>query len=260
MGSPASEPCRELTGFGKETQHEVTLTRDFEIAETEVIQAEFSSKMGYNNSISATSCQQPCPVEQVNWHEAAAYCNALSTSKGLGKCYDCNGAQENVVCETAPTYTGTSTKTIYDCPGYRLPTEAEWEYAIRGGTTSAFYSGPYTSGSCANKAESNADTIGWYKVNAMAIVQPVGGKLANDWGLRDMAGNVWEWCHDAYLVDLGPTAVTDPVETTGTVPDYNVIRGGSVAEFAHTMRSAFRRGLTITTGTSMGFRCARTLP
>jgi formylglycine-generating enzyme required for sulfatase activity len=258
MGSLPSAPCREVQGYGKETQHEVTLTRDFEIAETEVTQGEFSSKMGYNNSYSVAYCSATCPVEEISWHEAAAYCNAQSASKGLATCYSCTGSKENVVCDTAVAYTGT--KKIYDCPGYRLPTEAEWEYAVRAGTTDDYYSGPFTAKSCTNKPEPSADSIGWYKDNAATFIQDVGGKADNGWGLRDMAGNVWEWCHDAYKEDLGQAAVSDPEETQATIPGDRVCRGGSVSEFAHTLRSAFRWGGDPTDGTTTGFRCARTLP
>jgi formylglycine-generating enzyme required for sulfatase activity len=258
MGSPVGALCREVQGYGKETPHEVTLTRDFEIAETEVIRGEFSTRMGYDNSSSELYCGNACPVDNINWHEAAAYCNALSMSKGYATCYSCTGSKENVVCKTALTYTGA--KTIYDCPGYRLPTEAEWEYAIRAKTTDDFYSGPFTAKSCTNKAEPSADAIGWYKENAATFIQDVGGKAENGWGLRDMAGNVWEWCHDAYKEDLGPAAVTDYVETQATTPGHRVFRGGSVSEFAHTLRSAFRWGGDPTDGTAAGIRCARTLP
>ncbi len=248
MGSPSSpaEKCRQAN----ETQHKVTLTRDFEIAATETTQAQFSHLMAYNPSGFST-CGPTCPVEKVNWHEAVAYCNALSKKAGKTECYKCSGSGTTASCSDALSYTGAK---IYTCPGYRLPTEAEWEYAYRAGTTNAFYNGSISSCSA---ADANAGKIGWYDEDADKKTHQVAQKMANNWGLYDMAGNVWEWCHDGYEANLGSSAVSDPVKT---VSSSKVLRGASFGDTADRLRAAYRYSNSPTTSQdAYGFRCVRTL-
>ena len=109
----------------------------------------------------------------------------------------------------AVAYSG---KNVYVCPGYRLPTAAEWEYAYRAGTTTAYYSGTNASSKCTScgAVDKNADKIGWYCANANNTTNPVQGKLVNAWGLYDMAGNVWEWCHGWYTGSGPGPPVVDP--------------------------------------------------
>jgi formylglycine-generating enzyme required for sulfatase activity len=217
MGSPASEFARG----NEETQHRVTLTRDFYIQATEVTQGQFQDVMGYNPS-SSTGCGRDCPVEQVSWHEAAAYCNALSSREGLGQCYGCNGSGRDVTCSPSNRYS-----TPYSCSGYRLPTEAEWEYAARAGTTGPSYG--------------DLSAVAWYSDNSGDTTHRVGQKRANAWGLYDMLGNVWEWCHD-WGGDYPGGSVTDP-----SGPDAGssrVIRGGSWYSNARNVRAAYRNGNT----------------
>jgi len=133
MGSPAAEKCH----YTDEEQHDVTLTHDFEIQTTEVTQAQFKALMSYNPSV-FKSCGDNCPVEKVKWYEAAAYCNALSAKIGYAQCYTCTNSGTMVTCTWAVGYENEKT---YKCPGYRLPTEAEWEYAYRAGTQTAYYNG-----------------------------------------------------------------------------------------------------------------------
>ena len=249
MGSPTNE----LGRGSNETQYQVTLTRSFFMQKYEVTQSEFQARMGYNPS-HFSSCGGNCPVERVTWHEAAAYSNAVSRAAGLPECFTCTGSGTSVACEVAAAYTGAN---YYNCLGYRLPTEAEWEYAYRAGTTTAFYNGGITNTSC-SPLDANADAIAWYCGNAQSKTHPVGGKQPNAWGLYDMAGNVWEWCYDWF--GTYPTqAATDPVgAATGTA---RVRRGGGWDYLADVVRAAQRSVSTPTSRYySVGFRVVRSSP
>jgi formylglycine-generating enzyme required for sulfatase activity len=233
----------------------VILTHDFEILAHEVTQASFQALMGYNPSYFSLACGS-CPVEQVNWHEAAAYCNALSTKNSLPKCYFCTGTGTTVQCTDVSAYSGGK---IYSCPGYRLPTEAEWEYAYRAGTTTAYYSGNNDASACASatKLDANANAIAWYSANTKST-QPVGTKQPNAWKLHDMAGNVWEWCHDWFISDLGTSTATDPWgASSGTT---HLIRGGTWPNHAERLRAAARdHSLHSDRSAHVGVRCVRTI-
>jgi len=198
MGSPISELGRDTD----ETQHLVTITVSFEMMEHEVTQGEFNALMGRSPSY-FTSCGTNCPIEQVNWHEALDCANALSRSKGLAECFACTGSGASVTC---------SLKTMYarpqDCPGFRLPTEAEWEYAARAGTTSAYHDGGASdSGHLNCETPFHLTSIAWYCANASNTTHTVGGKTANLWGLFDLSGNVYERVWDWY--GAYPDAVSD---------------------------------------------------
>lgn len=233
-----------------ENAREVTLTRGFELMTTEVTQAQFEALLGYNPAAFKT-CGADCPVEQVSWHEAVAFCNALSLRRGLTPCYECSGARDTSSCAPAPAFDGAG---IYTCPGFRLPTDAEWELAYRSGTRTEFHSGPMTE---CHSSDANLDLIGWYKANSDSRPHPVGGKLANASGLFDLSGNVWEWAHD--LWDGTPEAkpVTDPV---GSRPGSRVLRGGAWDSAPWFSTASYRYGNPPTTRDNrFGFRCARTL-
>ena len=253
MGSTSAETCFQPSahlGY-LESQHAVTLTRDFAISSHAVTQAQLKSARGYGPS-SFTSCPH-CPVENLTWSEAAAYCNALSLQSKHKPCYVCNTAfgPQDVKCSNTSTYAGPK---IYTCPGYRLPTEAEYEYAHRAGTTT-----PLTNGKLTNcGTDPVADANGWYKYNAKSQTHVVGQKPANALGLYDMAGNVFTWCQDSWSDDLGSAAQTDPVGTT--VSTLRAVRGGSWASPASYLRTAFRHAAKGSDRfKTVGLRCVRTL-
>jgi formylglycine-generating enzyme required for sulfatase activity len=218
--------------------------------ENEVTQGDFYNLMSYNPS-SNKACGTSCPVDMVTWHEAAAFCNALSSKKGTIECYQCAGKQQSVICSPKSLYVGGN---IYQCPGYRLPTEAEWEYAYRSGVSSAFYNGGIYS--CSG-TDNNADQIGWYSGNSNSTLHAVGLKKANGWGIHDMAGNVWEWTNDWFVTDLGSAVAKDP---WGSTSGYSrVMRGGYWNSPPQVLRAAFRSFNNPTKAKAgFGFRCVRT--
>ena len=231
MGSPTGEEGRE----DDETQHRVTITRGYCMKATEVTQGEWQAVMGGNPS-TFTNCGANCPVEQVSWDDAVGYANALSRREGLPECY------------SGSTFTGLG------CRGYRLPTEAEWEYAARAGTTGATYE--------------SLDSVAWYDQNAGGTPHPVRQKQPNAWWLYDMLGNVYEWTGDSY--GTYPGTVTDPLGAApGTGTDLfgaaatspRVLRGGSLGSSARNARAADRIIATpdVRYGT-LGFRLVRTAP
>ena len=197
MGSPGSELGRGTD----ETQHQVTLTQSYYMQTTEVTQGQWRAAMGSNPSY-FSNCGDDCPVEKVSWNDIQSFITKMNQS-GEGT--------------------------------YRLPTEAEWEYAARAGSTSAFSNGGITETMCGY--DQSLDAMGWYCGNDSSTTSPVALKQPNAWGLYDMHGNVMEWCQDWYGVY--PTgSVTDPVgPLTGSD---RVRRGGSYNSIVELCRSADR--------------------
>ena len=254
MGAPANGPCAATTG--DMTLHSVTLTRPFEILTTEVTHELHRAAMGYDRSVFQGIQQYgpSHPVADATWYEAAAFCNALSDAAGLTPCYACAGQGANSSCSEASGYAGSN---IFACPGFRLPSEAEWEYAYRAGTKTGLYNGEVTK---CQGVDPRAEVIAWYKGNSSSSLHAVGQKKPNAWGLYDMAGNVAEWVHDGWTADLGAAKKTNPV--TGTVPAVAaklVRRGGSVKKSPGALRGAFRTFFTHSAiAWDQGFRCVRT--
>ena len=213
MGSPDNEESRGTN----EGVHQVTLTHDFYMQTTEVTQQEWEVLMGNNPSFFSNGLEASNrPLEQVTWHEALSYANALSIAYDLDPCFTIIGTDVTLNSET-----------IYDCEGYRLPTEAEWEYAARAGSTTSFYNGD---------DPDILEEIAWYESNSSGRTHSVGQKIPNLWNLYDMSGNVWEWTWNwfgDYENDL-----EDP---TGPITGSSrIIRGGSHINEAGLLRSAQR--------------------
>jgi len=215
MGSPEDEGGRHQTDEGP--QHRVTVS-SFYISKFPITQAEYEAIMGENPS---QHRGQDFPVDRVSWIEAIDYCNKRSIAEGLTPVYTINGA--NVTWNR-------------EANGYRLPTEAEWEYACRAGTTTPYYSG------------ASMDDAGWHRDNSFITLDtgarlrttyPVGQKLPNAWGLYDMHGNVLEWCWD-WMSEYTSEPKVDPIgPATGT---RRVYRGGSFDFQPAWCRSAYRFG------------------
>jgi formylglycine-generating enzyme required for sulfatase activity len=208
----------------------------------EVTQDQWQKVMN-NNPSYFSECGSDCPVENVTWYEALEFANELSRRAGYSKCYQLSGcsgrAGEGMVCATA-TFAGT------DCDGYRLATEAEWEYAARAETTTRWSFGD---------DETLLEQYAWFDGNSQGQTHPVARLKPNPWHLYDMHGNVWEWCWDWY----GPYpagAQEDPVGPDAG--EYRVLRGGSFFFRAGFLRSAVRSGdqPEVRFG-GIGFRCVR---
>ncbi|MBU6162444.1 MAG: SUMF1/EgtB/PvdO family nonheme iron enzyme, partial [Myxococcales bacterium] len=263
MGSPSGE----LGRVGDETQHTVTLTRRFLMQTTEVTQAQWTSLSGGVNpscfqSTTVTECStsnanDSGPVERVDWYSAVAFANALSVREGLSACYSLTGCSDAVDGWQDGQHSGCTGATFagLSCTGYRLPTESEWEYAARAGTTTATYAGNLTSIVCDDRT---LPPIAWFCGNSGNRTQAVAQKTPNAWGLYDMLGNVWEWTWDWY--GTYPGTVTDP--TGPTSGSDRVLRGGSWIIFgAQSARAAIRDLRTpAARGNNSGFRLARSLP
>jgi formylglycine-generating enzyme required for sulfatase activity len=212
------------SGGNEDPVHAVTLTNAFYLGRYEVTQAQWTARTGSNpSSYQFASTQVPAaqvpnrPVEQVSWNTVQGF------------------------------LAGT---------GLRLPTEAEWEYAYRAGTTTAFHGWPATPSG--TNADSLVGTIAWFSANALGQTRPVGGKPANGFGLHDMAGNVWEWVNDWFgsTYYQSSPSVNPPGPASGSGRTY---RGGSFDYDTRALRASNRLGVPPTVGVyDLGFRVART--
>ena len=221
MGSSETEKERD----SDEVQHEVMLSKDFYLGVTEVTQAQYQKVMSENPSEiqdgKTKGDRSNHPVEQISWEEAVKFCQRMSDlpdEKKAGRVY-------------------------------RLPTEAEWEYACRAGSKATF---------CFGDNESQLGDFAWYRVNSNAEPHSVGLKKPNSWGLHDMHGNVWELCSDWYG-DYPKGAVSDPngpKEGSGRVN-----RGGTLFGTTASCRSANRNACDpLDRSVMIGFRVALSFP
>jgi len=229
MGSPASEPERSSD---EGPQRQVTVS-GFYMGRTEVTQKEYQEITGTNPSYFKGD---NLPVEQVSWYDAVEYCNKRSQKEGLTPAYIINKNQSD------PNNTNSSDTVKWtvtwnrNANGYRLPTEAEWEYACRAGTTAPFSTGNNITTSQANYNGDNPynnNAKGTYREKTTAV----GSFAPNGWGLYDMHGNVWEWCWDWYGA-YGSGSQTDPVGASSG--SNRVMRGGSWSHDGRLVRSAYR--------------------
>ena len=240
MGSPKTEQGRNLfeKDFDAEAQHEVEISRPFYLAKYPVTQEQYLVILGKNPScfqagkggadkVKGMDTKQ-FPVENVSWDDAQAYCKKLSENDA-------------------------------DKRKFRLPTEAEWEYACRAGTTTPFYFGSKLNGN-----EANCDGTNPYGTTdegpSKGRTTKVGDYGENKWGLCDMHGNVWQWCQDYYGPYNDDLKSTDPLRSTQYAEEGRVLRGGSWVNVATSCRAATRyRGTRSIHNIIRGFRVAFSL-
>jgi formylglycine-generating enzyme required for sulfatase activity len=229
MGSPDTDPD---ASDDEKPQHRVRITRPYYVGIHEVTQRQYRAVTGENPSNFKGS--DDLPVENVRWNDAINYCNALSRKEGLIPFYRVQAERVEV-----PDWNG---------PGYRLPTEAQWEYACRAGSKTRYSFGDVA----------NLDEYAWYSGDSGDKTHPVGEKRPNAWGLYDMHGNVWEWCWDGFDADLYKSYSVDDTRLDASEASVRVIRGGGWYDGPRPTRSAFRGGGSpVFRLSNLGFRVAR---
>lgn len=261
MGSPESERGRQH--YPNETRHTVTLTRSFYISPTEIAFQQYRATWehagafgyidlgpGYTNlELDPYGLR---PVAGVSWYDAVKWLNLRSEMTGRTPVYYSSPVSSSL------SVVRTGMPDVYvdgSADGFRLPTEAEWEYACRAGTTTAFYTGPITY-TASSPVDPNLNVAGWYGGNSGGGAKAVAGKQPNAWGLHDTHGNVWEWCWDweATFTASPRTDPTGPAEGT-----MRVLRGGGFWGGAGYCRSASRYSLYPDLASiELGFRAVTT--
>jgi formylglycine-generating enzyme required for sulfatase activity len=257
MGCPSGVDVDCLPNATTTAQIEVVLTRTYFVQTHEVTQQEWLLRMdeepSKNRCAAGTLGRCLLPVERVNWYEALLYANRLSAEQGLLPCYDlddCTG--EELTC-TEVGFAGLS------CLGYRLPSEAEWEYMARAETTSDYFSGQLEEDQddC-DDGPPELDAIAWYCGNSDNHTHSVQSLTANPWGLYDVAGNVSEWVWDDHVDGVnGP--LIDPLGPADG--GEHVQRGGSYnGRPRHLQHGSLHRAPSSERKEQVGFRLVRTAP
>jgi formylglycine-generating enzyme required for sulfatase activity len=233
MGSSrALDPDAEDSEMANGEKHRVRITRPYYLAVTEVTQGQYRAVT--NQSLSFFKGSDDLPVENVSWLDAVAFCNALSVKEDRPQFYRVNGQDVEV-----PDWNG---------KGYRLPTEAEWEYACRANNPAR-----YSFGNDAALLKKYA----WDKDNSDSRTHPVGEKPANAFGVRDMHGNVWEWCFDGYAQDFYTKSPVENPVCVAAEASGRAVRGGSWSSNAPYARSAYRaRNTPVYRSSDVGLRPA----
>ena len=258
MGSPEDEVGR----LREEVEHRVTITRPFAIQLHEVTQEQWVALM-YSQPDNFADCGASCPMMDLSWLDAIRYANRLSL--GHDACYVIGNGGRGPDVEWPEGL---------DCNGYRLPTEAEWEYASRAGATGAFQNGDLVNPG-RELLDPHLSIVGWYGANSdveyrsgndcsswgegrdRCGLQPVGTRRPNNRGMHDVSGNVAEWVWDRYGL-YGAAEVVDPLGSDAG--NQRVVRGGSWRDTAESCRLAARdRSSVGAERSSIGFRLARTL-
>ena len=207
--------------------HEVTITKDFYMGKYEVTQAEYEKYCSYGSSSPSSTYGdgENYPAYYVSWYDALVYCNKRSMAEGLTPCYSISNSTDPDDWGTVPTSSDSTWNAVecnWNANGYRLPTEAEWEYAARAGDNivdALTYSG--------TSDVNELDDYAWYYDNSESISHEVGTKLPNEFGLYDMSGNVWEWCWNWYTDSYDDTTEGGDDPTGASSGSGRVFRGGS---------------------------------
>ena len=239
---------------------------NFYMCDHEVTQAEFLAVMGtnpssFNSSPASGEEQTNRPVENVNWYMAIAYCNKKSVAEGLTPCYAVTGITDwaNLAYSSIPTSNDATWNAVicnFNENGYRLPTEAEWEYAALGGKNGVTAGNP--TDYAGTDSSSDLGTYAWYTSNSDDKTHEVKKKSPNALNLFDMSGNVFEWCWDWYDDNNTPSITSETPCTGVTSGSGRVSRGGCYSNYAYGCSVTHRNSLNPYYGSSfLGFRVVR---
>lgn len=229
MGNPGPRESEE-----NPVSREVVIARPFAISTTPVAQSVHEWLLGAAANPSRFRDDPAQPVESIGWLDVIRFCNALSERVGLMPAFEIEGDEVRGL----------------PANGFRLPLEAEWEYACRAGTTTVY---------CCGDDADQLPEYAWYNRGAKGTTKPVGQKRANAWGLHDVHGNVDEWCWDWFGPIRGSAGTTTPAGPPDGI--FRVIRGGSYLPDAHGLRSSLRgRAVPDCRAATIGFRLVRSLP
>jgi len=236
MGSPAGEPGR----FDDEVEHLVRITEPLLLGRAEVTTELWTAVMGPRDHLSQQPGEPGLPIVGIDWNQAIIFCNRFSMATGLTPAYEI-AKQDPYKGDLAMKVTR-----VIGADGYRLPTEAEWEYAARA-DESKTYAG-----------SDRPDNVAWFADNSDMKLHPVGGKLPNSWGFHDMSGNVWEMVWDV----PGPYTTSESTDPSGPAKGVvHVVRGGSYQVEQRGIRTAMRGWyFSMIANPTVGLRLARGAP